>query len=489
MSTMTIYGRFLEQVEKTPDALAVRDGQRDISFAELSALVDGVAQMIPQGSRFVGIVMDHGVEMIASVLAVLKSGAAYVPAEPSFPIDRIRYMLAEADVDAAITQQAYDGLFQGAHRVYVEKGFVPSTCDTPASDCSKPSNLAYVLYTSGTTGNPKGVSVENRNVVSYIDSFEYEFGIGAGDVMMQYSVCSFDIFVEEVFSALLNGAALAIVPETAKATPQALASFIEEAGVTIVDGFPYLLADINGLDVLPAGVRLYVSGGDVLRAKHCDRLIEQAVVYNTYGPSETTCCAAYYCASDGAPLDDGTYPVGKAVSCDDMLLVDERLNPVPDGEVGEILITGAGVSRGYLADCPEQANFIALPGGGRGYLSGDLGYVMEDGNVAFLHRKDAQVMIDGRRVECSEVENVLDADPAVSHAVVKPYRDEGDLSYMVAYVELADEEAKLSDIKARISRKLAGFMVPEFFVKMNAIPLNANGKPDSSALPVVMKAS
>lgn len=482
----TIYEAFSERVQATPDAIAIIDERRRLTYRELDNLANAIASELPTCPKFVGIVMDHGSEMVASMLAVLKCGAAYVPAEPSFPVERIRFMLTEANVDAVITQLAYDSLFLGAKRVFVENG--KAIEDLPAIPCNaSPSDLAYVLYTSGTTGTPKGVSVENRNVTSYVSSFEHEFDIGPGDVMLQHSVCSFDIFVEEVFATLLTGATLAIPSNRYRADVDLLLDYIDDNGVTIVDGFPYLIADIDRAGRIPRSVRLFISGGDVLRESYCKNLLPHALVYNTYGPSETTCCASYYCANSGHALEDGTYPVGTAIATASIQILDENLDPVPDGEVGEICISGAGVARGYLGDKPEQANFIVLDGV-RTYRSGDLGYLLPDGNIAFLHRKDTQIMIDGRRVECSEVENVLVAEKSIQHAVVRAYRDENNLSYMVAYVVPLDGALKLSKLKERLARRLASFMIPEFFVLMPEIPLSANGKPDDSALPVVMKA-
>lgn len=487
MNGISLYDSFLQRVKATPSAIAVRDERRSLSYGELRMLADGIAVRLPHGARFVGIVMDHGAEMIAAMLAVLKLGAAYVPAEPGFPVERIRFMLTEANVDAVVTQRAYDSLFQSATRVFVEPGMEVDETPPKTPCVAEATELAYVLYTSGTTGVPKGVSVEHRNVLSYIDAFTHEMGVTPRDVMLQYSVCSFDIFVEEVFATLLNGATLAIPSAHDRSSIEYLLDYIVGQGVTIVDGFPHLLADINRADVLPRNVRLYVSGGDVLRASYCDRLVEVARVYNSYGPSETTCCASFYCVNEGTPLEDGSYPIGRAVRCDRIEILDDKLRPVRDGEVGEICIFGDGVSRGYLGDHPEQSNFVALPGGRRMYRSGDLGYLLPDGNIAFLHRKDSQVMIDGRRVECSEVENVLIADEAVHQAAVRAYRDERGLSYMVAYVVPSDAGLRLSELRVRLGRRLASFMIPEFFVRMGEIPLTENGKPDGVALPVVLK--
>lgn len=507
----TIYAAFVKQARCNPGATAILDKGRSFTYAQLQAVVNMVAARLPEHPHCIGIVMDHGLEMVASILAVLKVGAAYVPAEPSFPRDRIRYMLTEANVDAVITQRGYDDLFQSATRVFVEPGELaqklsdgePATlmqepaaadaanADRAFNDAAHPTDVAYVLYTSGTTGRPKGVMVEHRNVTSYIASFQHEFHLSQRDVMLQQSVCSFDIFVEEVFSALLNGAALAILPAELRGSTERLIAFINQMNVTVVDAFPYLLSDINAAAHVPQTVRLFISGGDVLRASYCDNLVKHALVYNTYGPSETTCCASYYCVNEGHALEDGTFPVGKAVLCDTVEVLDESLSPAKPGQLGEICIGGAGVSRGYLGNHPDQANFITREDGTRLYRSGDLGYELADGNLAFVRRKDSQIMIEGRRVECAEVENVIAADAAVHQVVVRPLKDDEDLSYMVAYVVPADPDIHARfDVKglvSRISQKLADFMIPEYFVQMREIPLNANGKPDVGALPVVLK--
>ncbi|RJF44808.1 amino acid adenylation domain-containing protein [Actinomyces sp. 2119] len=485
----TIYDRFARQVASQPDASAIITRKRNVTYAELDRMATSIAAMLPKDPRFVGIVMDHGPAMIAAMLAALKTGAAYVPAEPSFPVERIHFMLTEADVDVVVTQQEYDSLFRQAERVYVEPAYSGTSAPAHTTSSGTAEDLAYVLYTSGTTGEPKGVCVENRNVLGYVKAFENEMRIGPGDVMLQYSVCSFDIFVEEVFCSLLTGATLAIPSSAEHDDLQALLDFVDEMGVTIVDGFPYLIADINASGRTPKSVRLYVSGGDVLRAGYCDQLVRSAEVYNTYGPSETTCCATYYCASAGQPREDDTYPIGKAVLGYRVQLLDDLLRPVPPGQTGEICITGAGVARGYLTDRPETGNFVEQEDGSRLYRTGDLGVELKDGQIAFLHRKDSQVMIKGQRVECEEVENVLSADEAVNRAVVRAHIDENRLSYLVAYLtpRHQDQGIVLSQLRKRLARRLASFMVPEFFVVMSEIPLNSNGKPDDAALPVVLK--
>lgn len=474
MGKRTIYSRFREMVAKYPEMTAVIEDGAKLTYSELDVLANSIAAgFYNQKPKCVGIVMSHGVLQIAAMLAVLKSGAAYVPAEPALPHDRIRYMMKTAGASIVITDEYC-------------RNIPPAPEDLP--DRSTPDGAAYILYTSGTSGKPKGVVVENHSVVNYSEAFEEEFHTGPGDIMLQYSICSFDIFVEEVYTTLLNGAAVAIPPkEVAKGSLADLMAFVERHGVTIVDGFPYLLAEMNKLDSIPSSVNLIISGGDVIRGSYITHLRNRGIrIYNTYGPSETTVCSNYYRIDDAKPLDDGTFPIGKPVKGVEVKIMDPSLREVPPGEVGEICILGEGVSRGYIGNPPEQKNFVTLPDGSRMYRSGDLGYLLPDGNLAFVHRCDDQVMILGRRVEPEEVENVLNTCPVVERGVVRAFLDDGGLHYLIAYV-IPGENCALREVREWLKSKLADFMVPEFFVKMRQIPLTPRGKVDVKALPVVMK--
>ncbi|MGM9853501.1 MAG: amino acid adenylation domain-containing protein [Muribaculaceae bacterium] len=482
MDRKTIYGKLAEWVERQPNTVAVTEDGRSETYRELDATADAILAKLytvqdvgtTDGEhRAVGIVMSHGAEMIAAMLAVLKSGAAYVPAEPSLPQQRIDYMMRTAEVSFVITDEFCRNL----------------PVSGPMPDRSKPDGVAYILYTSGTSGRPKGVVVENHSVVNYAEAFEREFHVAPGDVMLQYSICSFDIFVEEVFTTLLNGATLAIPSKKVKDGSLAdLMAFCERHGVTEISGFPYLLADMNRYRCCPGKLRLLISGGDVIRAAYITWLKDQDfIIYNTYGPSETTVCATYFRVDNAEPLDDGTYPIGKAVKGVEVKILDGSLREVPAGETGEICIFGEGVSRGYLGNPPEQQNFVTLGDGRRMYRSGDLGYILPDGNIAFLRRKDRQVMILGKRVEPEEVENVLNESPCVERGVVRAFTDEQGLAYLTAYFVPSHKNCHLSRIRKFLRSRLADFMVPEFFVKMDEIPLTRRGKVNDRALPVVMK--
>lgn len=483
----TIYSYLLKQVEEQPDATAVFDGHRSLTFRELDALATSIAATFPVHPKAVGVVMNHSVEMIASLFAILKTGAAYIPVEPSFPVERIRFIMDECGVDFILTGHEYARKLGTEHPLlFIESG-MPLDASVSVPMTATPDDIAYILYTSGSTGAPKGVMVYNRNVCHYVRAFRNEFHPKAGDVMLQYSVCSFDIFVEEVFASLLSGAALAIPPYDVKSDMHRLMHFVEKNKVTIISGFPYLLLEMNKLERIPSSLRLLISGGDVLRAGYVDYLLPQAEVYNTYGPSETTVCASYYHCNGTQPLPDGTYPIGKAVKGASIEIRDEQMRPVPFGKPGEICIFGDGVSRGYV-NSRENGAFVTLEDGRRMYRSGDLGIMQPDGNLLFLYRKDTQVMIMGRRVEPLEVQNILCECPEVEKGVVCANVDEQQLAYLTAYIVPKDKRTfRLSSVRRTMQKFLPSYMIPEFFVRMDAMPITPNGKINHIALPVVLK--
>jgi amino acid adenylation domain-containing protein len=483
----SVYACFREQVDRFPDHRAVFDSESSLTYRQLDRLAGSLSGEFPDKVSFIGVVMDHGPEMIASILAVLRAGAAYVPAEPDFPTERIRHMMKECDVNFILTQRKYADRLRDFRLVFVERDNERSAGKSTPEKQVDPHSLAYVLYTSGSTGVPKGVAVEHRNVCHYVQAFNDEFRLSAEDVMLQYSVCSFDIFVEEVFTTLLSGAALAIPPPAAREDIRMLMHFVGEHGVTVISGFPYLLLEMNRLERIPPGLRLLISGGDVLRKSYVDRLLHQAEVYNTYGPSETTVCASYFRCNGAEACGDGTYPIGRAVTGVRIIVLDDELHPVEAGRPGEIAILGGGVSRGYLGNKAAENTAFVLWQGERLYLSGDRGLLLPDGNLAFLGRKDAQVMIRGRRVEPSEVENVLCTCNEVEQAVVVAHTDEQGLAYLTAYLVPRNKDFNLSLLKEKMARFLPGYMIPEFFVRTESLPHTPNGKVNAKALPIVLK--
>ncbi|MCC8070189.1 MAG: amino acid adenylation domain-containing protein [Bacteroidales bacterium] len=492
----TIYSHFQEHALQHPHRVAVLDEKRALTFGSLNKLIDTIIQRFPtERPRMVGVVMDHSVEMIASMLAVLKSGGAYVPIEPSFPRARMAFVFQECGVDFVITQRRHASKVKGFNTLLIEQGQEIDSSAPIMPDRSRPEGLAYVLYTSGSTGLPKGVMIENRNVVHYAQAFAHEFHPGPSDVMLQHSVCSFDIMVEEVYGSLLSGAALAIPKEATKKSWLRLLPFIERHGVTMVSGFPFLLLDLNTLvekgkvKQLPPSLRLLISGGDVLRSRYISHLLPFVEIYNTYGPSETTVCASYQRCKPEDVLPDGTFPIGKPIQGVEVKILDSEGNEAAPDEKGEICISGDGVGRGYLGDRDiENEAFVTLDDGRRLYHSGDIGVKRQDGTLLFLHRDDKQVMILGRRVEAAEVENVLCQCPDVMTGLVTTGVDTGGLSYLVAYfVPKLKHLLSTDTLRRQMARFLPFYMIPEYFVSLDAIPLTSNGKPDLNALPKITK--
>lgn len=487
----TVNSRFRAVVRCWPQQEAIADSYRSLTYIQLLRLADTIRSRMPQPRpRFVGIVMDHGIEQIASMLAVMLAGGAYVPAEPSLPHRRIMDMMRQADVDYVIASPAYAGRFGDIPELIIPRGIEQDLTVTVAEADVKPDDPAYVLFTSGTTGRPKGIVVTNANVCHYARAFYNEFRPRPGFRMLQHSVCSFDIFVEEVMATLLNGATLVIPSEYVKADILRLLRFIDKYKVTALSGFPYLLLELNKQPSIPESLKLLISGGDVLRASYITNLLPKATVYNTYGPSETTVCATYFRCNGSRPLPDGSYPIGTPVRGAEVIIMEPVMpEAVPAGSPGEICIKGGGVSKGYLHECPESCHFTVDPADGRPiYRSGDMGYVTSSGQIAFIGRADRQVMILGRRVECDEVENTIVSDAEVETAVVEPQTDADGLAYLTAYVvPRRGSKFSIDRLRRRISRFLASFMVPEFIVSMKSIPLTPNGKPDRKALPRVRR--
>ncbi len=489
MNTNTIYSLFQKNVELYKNNLAIIENNRTLTFGEFSDMVDTIAATFPENVKCVGIVMPHGAEMIAAIFATLKRGARYVPAEVDCPTGRIDDMFLEAEVDCVLTTHNYAKKVNNFPVKFVDCAICTgNSIEERYTVELTPLLPAYILYTSGTTGHPKGVCVTNGNVCHYVQAFASEFHPTSNDIMLQYSVCSFDIFVEEVFASLLNGTALAIPSDEDKKNINSLMQFVKSKNVTIISGFPYLLAEMNHLPSIPKSLRLLISGGDVLRKIYVGNIMEHVDIYNTYGPSETTVCATYYHCNNGITLNDGTFPIGHPVEGAEIHIVDVDGNDVNKGEVGEICIGGNGVSDGYIGNHNEENKAFELQEDGSViYRSGDLGYYLSDDNIAFIGRKDSQIMVYGKRVEIEEVESRLYQCKNIHQAAVCSFTDDEGLPYIVAYIVPSDDNLKISDVRKELAENLPNYMIPEYFVKMVSIPLNTNGKVDMTQLPVVMK--
>jgi D-alanine--poly(phosphoribitol) ligase subunit 1 len=488
----TVNSMFSECAARFSGRTAIRFEGRSMTYSQLDALSDKKAAYLSSfglaPGMFAGVVMQHSPGMIADILAIIKCGAAYVPMEPAFPVQRIKYIVKSAGIKTVFTENRFCGSFDS------DTFCITEDTDISLKDPSLPKtqpdehDALYVLYTSGTTGKPKGVVAEHHNVCNYVQAFRDEFSLNENDRVLQNSVCTFDIFVEEVFPVLLSGGTLVIADEKERNSPADLADLMVREKVTVVTGFPYLISDLSSCR-LPSSLRLAISGGDTLRFEHVKNFPDGTVIYNTYGPTETTVCCTYY-RFDGQRRDTATVPVGKQIKGTSVYVVKPDMTLCSPGETGEIAIGGNGVTRGYLNDRKAtEKQFIKDPfaaGGSRMYLSGDIGKVLSDGNIEFIKRNDDQVMIGGKRVEPLEVENVMYSCPGIDSAVVKPFKDTDGYPYLVCYYSSSDETDNAS-IKAHMRDYLPDFMIPEYFVRLSEIPRTASGKIDRNHLPEVKR--
>ncbi|MFJ6618052.1 non-ribosomal peptide synthase/polyketide synthase [Kitasatospora sp. NPDC091335] len=468
---------FAERVRQTPDAPAVRDGGRELSYRGLDdwsdrlaarLLADGLA---PEGR--VALTMDRGAELVVAQLAVLKAGGAYLPVDRRAPEERRRTLLDRAGA----------GLLLTAGQVAAVRD-EPAGPTAPALPPADPDRLAYVMYTSGSTGEPKAVAVRHRDVASLATDSRFTDGRCAR--VLLHSPVAFDAATFEVWAPLLNGGCVLVAPEgPVDATLlRRLAGPDGPTALWLTAGLFRLLAQ-DAPDCF-TGLRTLWTGGDVVPAAAVRRVLAACpglTVVDGYGPTETTTFATAHALPDATAVPD-TVPIGRPLDDRRVHVLDRRLRPVPPGCAGELYVAGEGVARGYLGrPGATAARFLADPAGPPGarmYRTGDLARRRTDGTVEFLGRADDQVKIRGFRVEPGEVESALAAHPLVTDVAVVVREDRPGARRLVAYpVGPVDPE----ELRAFAARALPDYLVPAAFVPLAALPLSRNGKVDRAALP------
>jgi amino acid adenylation domain-containing protein len=345
-----------------------------------------------------------------------------------------------------------------------------------------PHDPAYIIYTSGSMGKPKGVMVEHRNVVAYLTAFFREFDLSAQDVVIQQASFTFDAFVEEVYPILARGGKLALPERFEILDIHLLSGFIKRNNVTVIDCSPLLLNELNKIK-LTGSVRTLISGGDVLKEAYVDHFLRagRASVYNTYGPTETTVCVTYYrCSAHEEP----DIFIGKPISNYKVFILDENDKLVPLGVAGELCVAGVGLARGYLNSGDLTGDrFIDNPfGKGRLYRTGDLARWLPDGNLEFLGRLDHQVQVRGFRIEPGEIEARLRNHPEIEEALVIDRQDKTGAKYLCGYI-VSPKTIATSELRGHLSQDLPDYMLPDHFVQLEQIPRTPNGKIDRDALP------
>ncbi|MFL5384881.1 MAG: amino acid adenylation domain-containing protein, partial [Longimicrobiaceae bacterium] len=519
--TRTAYDRdaavhrlFERRAAETPDAVAVELGDARLTYAELDARAGRLARRLAAAGAGpetrVGVAMERSLELVTALVAVLKSGAAYVPLDAEYPADRLAFMVADSGLSVLVVADEVPAALAGFAGTVVRAG---EGIDGDGDDGDQgddrlpvdvgPLDLAYVTYTSGSTGTPKAVMVPHRGVVRLVRGVDYAV-LDAGETFLQLAPMAFDPSLLEIWGALTNGARLVVAPPH-QPTLREIGALIEEKGVTTLwlsAGLLHRMVD-EELEAL-GRLRQLLAGGDVLSVAHVSRLVEahpRVRMINGYGPTENStfsCCHTVLADdTEGPSLPQGrpvarsrvSIPIGRPVANSTAYVLDRSGRPCPLGVPGELYAGGDGVARGYLGRPALTAErfvpdpFAAEPGA-RLYRTGDRVRRREDGTLEFLGRIDQQVKVRGFRVEPGEVEAALKAHPTVGDAVVAARADGGGEKRLVAYVVARNGVAPdPAELRATLATRLPRHLVPSAFVVLDAIPLTPNGKIDRRALP------
>jgi amino acid adenylation domain-containing protein len=483
-----------QQVAASPDAVAVVSTSERLTYAELDRRANQLAHYLRANGvgpeQVVGLHLERSVASVIAALAVLKAGGGYLPLDPSLPGERLRFMLADANVPMVLSRSAIaEQLPKHTWSVIEWERLQPLLASYP-SDCPRAAitaeNLAYVIYTSGSTGEPKGVEATHGGLRNLIDWHIRAFSVNPADRASLQAVVGFDAAVWELWPYLVAGASVHIPEESVRGNPDAMREWllVEKISVTFL---PTALAERMLLLKWPsnAALRVLLTGADTLRRRPAPGL--PFVLVNNYGPTEGTVVAT---SGRVLPEDaDGRTPsIGRAIDNTQIYILDEKMQPVAKGDAGEIYIGGAGVARGYRNNAALTAEkFVQNPFGGgsdRLYRTGDRGRFLSSGEIEFLGRLDDQMKIRGYRVEPNEIIHALNAYPGVQASAITVEGDHGGVNRLLAYVVPAPG-AKIdpTGLRQMLSRQLPDYMVPAVLVRVEALPLTVNGKIDYSALP------
>ena len=482
------------QVARAPDALAVTFEGATLTYAGLDARANAVARRlrfhgVGRGA-LVGLCVERSIDMVVGLLGILKAGGAYVPLDPGYPIDRLAFMVHDSQMRVLVTQQSLRAEIPVAveHVVTldeIEASAPPLAAEPSDHDEVGAEDTAYVIYTSGSTGKPKGVLVPHRAVVNLLSSVRETPGMSARDVVLAVTTLSFDIAVSEIVLPLTVGATIVLASREVAADGTRLLALLHDSRATFLDATPatwrlMLAAGWRGGEGLKA-----ICTGEALPRDLALALLERCgSVWNGYGPTETTVWSTFYELK--APVR--RVLIGRPVANTQAYVVDARMNEVPIGVVGELLIGGAGVTHGYL-NRPEltRERFVthhALAGGSTLYKTGDLVRILRDGDLECLGRNDSQVKVRGFRIELGEIENVLGQHAAVRQVAVIVREDRPGDVRLVGYVVVAAGPSPTdAELRSHLKSSLPDYMVPQSIVRLPTMPLTPSGKIDRKKLP------
>lgn len=497
----TLVTMFEAQVARTPERIAVTGVDRQLTYRELNQRADELAHRL-QGRGVapevkVGLFVDRSPELVIAILAILKAGGAYVPIDPTYPPERISFLVADAGLGVIVTQGGLESRLPPHQARLVRVGETgPALIDggSPRA-AAQPESLAYIIYTSGSTGKPKGVEITHHNVVRLFQGAAEWFDFGPEDVWTLFHSCAFDFSVWEIWGALLYGGRLVIVPYGVSRSPDDFLRLLARERVTVLNQTPSAFRQLQHAeaDAAPAeglALRYVVFGGEALDLRslrpwferHGD---EKPRLVNMYGITETTVHVTVRPLSR-ADADSGSL-IGVPLPDLQLFLLDSERRPVPTGVPGELYVGGAGLARGYLNRLELTAErFISSPfaPGERLYKTGDLARRLPNDELEYLGRSDQQVKIRGFRIELGEIESVLAEFPGLRAAIVQARTERTGDKRLVAYV-VPDPHQRptVAQLREHMAQRLPEYMVPSAFLLLDRLPLTAHGKVDRDALP------
>ncbi|MFE9820224.1 non-ribosomal peptide synthase/polyketide synthase, partial [Streptomyces sp. NPDC005773] len=491
------------QADLSPDRPAVMFEGTTLSYAQLDARANRLAhRLIEDGAgpeRFVAVALPRSEDLVVALLAVLKTGAAYVPVDPDYPADRIAYLLGDSRPALLITSEALAPRLasSGAPLLLLDaedtaRALAALPDSRPRGQAPRPAGPAYMIYTSGSTGRPKGVVVSHEAIVNRLLWMQDRYGLDASDRVLQKTPSGFDVSVWEFFWPLMAGSVLVVAKPEGHRDPEYLAEVIRTRRITTVHFVPSMLRAFveSGAAERCGGLRRVICSGEALPADLVERFhsLLDAELHNLYGPTEAAVDVSHWACAPGRGTT--VVPIGHPVWNTRLYVLDGNLLPVPDGTPGELYLAGAQLARGYF-DRPglTAERFVADPfataPGARMYRSGDLARRRDDGALEYLGRTDDQVKLRGQRIELGEIEAVLAGHPSVAHGSVVVREDTPGAQRLVAYVVPAPEApaADAEELRTHMGRSLPEYMVPSAVVVLDTLPLTPNGKLDRKALP------
>ncbi|WP_145625238.1 bacitracin non-ribosomal peptide synthetase BacC, partial [Bacillus paralicheniformis] len=484
----TIHQLFEEQAERTPGHTAVVFEKEKLSYKALNERSNQLAGLLREKGvkpdMIVGVMAERSVEMIVGMLAVLKAGGAYLPIDPEYPEDRIRYMIEDSGISILLKKADKQIDVDLTCIDMNEKGLTKDKATENLEHTSGSSDMAYVIYTSGSTGKPKGVMVNHQSIVNTLYWRKQSYGYSTADATLQVPSFSFDSSVEDIFTALISGAKLVLIRDL-RMNPREIIGALRTHKATNLLAVPsFYLSLLDTIEQPLEELRFITVAGEgfneSLIRQHFEKL-PNVKLFNEYGPTENSVCST----RGELQKDDEKVVIGRPISNHKAYILNHNQQLLPLGTPGELCLSGEGLARGYL-NRPDLTlgKFVPNPfvPGENMYRTGDLARFLPDGQIEYLGRIDHQVKIRGFRIELSEIENQLLKIEGIDAAAVMAREDQAGGKYLCAYI-VADKTAGVADVRKCLLKELPDYMVPSYFVKLDQLPLTANGKIDRKALP------